>query len=683
MSSKPGAAGYLMENDNKTPHLAVLFVQPVSESQGMEFVAPLTDAIRAEAKKISARYPGFETVVTGMPALTTDEMRLVARDCLLASVVAGLGVLLVFMLMFRSVRVSIFLVLPLGLGLVWAAGFTGAMYGHLTLITSYFAAVLFGLGVAYTIHIVGRFHEALLDGKEKTEAVRLSITGAGPGVFVAGSTTALAFFAIACSEFQGFAEMGIVSGVGTLIVLFANLTLLPAALVLWHPGLALASLQVARSGFWVRIQSSRFVVPSVAVLACLAGFALAPQIGFDYAVESMLPANAEAVRGMRLLDERTEFSTTYSVAVAGSLAESDELRRKLEKLPTVSRAESLSMFFPANQAERLSQVKKIDQAVGDKMRQAKQAIDELGKPQTPSTPAEVGASLMVVADALEDMAFDAKRAERKEAASLQRLAERARTSAERVAKEGVSDRVADLEARIFEGISEGLRIVVEALADQGFEMKDLPPAIRGRYLGKDDTSYAVIVFPKGDVGDRDFLMAHVDDLMSVSPGATGHAVTHKEFTRMVLDGFRDAVILSIFAVLILVLLDLRRPADIALALTPVIIGAGCTALAMYLLDLRFNYANLLAVPILIGTGVDYGAHLAHRRKQEGSLSKAAETTGRAVALTGLTTLIGFGSLCLGNHWGVRSLGILLVISISFSLIAAIVVLPSLVSAKGE
>lgn len=683
LSSKPGADGYLVEKDGKAPHLAVLFVQPTSESQGMEVVAPLTDFIRAKAKEVLASRPGLEAVVTGMPALTTDEMRLVAHDCVLASIVSGLGVLLVFMLMFRSVRVSIFLVLPLGVGLLWSAGFTGLVYGHLTLITSYFAAVLFGLGVAYTIHIVGRFHESLIEGVGRAEAVRASILGAGPGVFVAGTTTALAFFAIAFSEFKGFAEMGIVSGVGTVIVLLTNLTLLPAALLLWHPGVELARRQAGRSRFWVRIEGSRIVVPVVAVGACIAGFILAPKVGFDYAVESMLPEGSEAVRGMRLLDERTEFSTTYSVAVADSLAQAEKLRREFEKLPTVARAEALSMFFPPARAERLKVVRQLEQEIGDKVKAAKLAVEGRATAISRSTAAQVGASLVLLADRLEDLSFDAKRAGRSEAASMQGLVERARSAAERVSQAGVAQRVAELETRVFEGLAEGLRIIDEALRDQGFEMKDIPPAVRGRYLSKDGKSYAVIVFPKGDVGSRDFLNAHVADLKSVSAKTTGHVVTHKEFTRMVLDGFRDAVILSCIAVLILVLLDLRRPKDLALALTPVIIGAGCTALVMYIFDLRFNYANLLAVPILIGTGVDYGAHLAHRAKQEGSLAKAAETTGRAVALTGLTTLIGFGSLCLGNHWGVRSLGILLIVSISFSLFAALIVLPGLVRIKGE
>jgi len=91
----------------------------------------------------------------------------------------------------------------------------------------------------------------------------------------------------------------------------------------------------------------------------------------------------------------------------------------------------------------------------------------------------------------------------------------------------------------------------------------------------------------------------------------------------------------------------------------------------------------MALPILIGTGVDYGVHLAHRTAQSGSVVVAARTTGRAIALSGITTLIGFGSLILGNHWGVRSLGLLLCIGITFALLGAMVVLPGLFRSRDE
>jgi hypothetical protein len=152
---------------------------------------------------------------------------------------------------------------------------------------------------------------------------------------------------------------------------------------------------------------------------------------------------------------------------------------------------------------------------------------------------------------------------------------------------------------------------------------------------------------------------------------------------MVHDGFKDAMILSAIAVFVLILLDLRDPKGLALAFVPVLMGLGWTALVMYLTDFQFNYANLMALPILVGTGVDYGVHLAHRAKQEGNVYAAARTTGRAIALCGLTTLVGFGSLILGNHWGVRSLGIILVIGIFACLVAALIVIPGAVRAKRD
>jgi hopanoid biosynthesis associated RND transporter like protein HpnN len=680
------AEGYLVDNDGKAPRLAVVFVQPASDSQEMEVVSPLTDLVREAARGVMARRPGIEITVTGMPALATDELRMISRDCIVAGLAAGIGVLLVFILAFRSFRVGLFLVLPLGVGLLWSAGFTGALYGHLTMITSYFAAVLFGLGVAFTIHIVSRFHEALRRGASGAEAVETALTRAGPGVVVGGVTTALAFLAIAFSDFQGIAEMGVISGVGTMLILAANLTLLPAALLLWHPGLILVERVPARDRvFWGRLGRSRLVVPLLAAAALVAGVAVAPRLGFDYAVESMLPGDAEAVRGIRLLDRRTDFSTTYSVAVAGSLEEAGRLRERFAALPTVARAEAIDQFLPAVQDGKRAILAGVGNAVRERVAAVVAALrhalaGEAGPPVGRDRLVEAFRNL---ADTVQDLAFDAKKAGRREAPSLQRLASRVAGLVTVLERQGTDRRAAELEREVRENLLRGFEILAAGLVDPGFGEADLPETMRGRYLSRDGGKYAVIAFPRGDLGDRDFLWAHADELLSVDPGVTGHPVTHRAFTEMVHRGFEQAVALSAAAVVLLVLLDLRRPRGILLAFLPVAIGAGWTALVMYLTGFKWNYASLMALPILIGTAVDYGVHLAHRAEQEDSVAEAARTTGKAIALSGLTTLIGFGSLILGNHWGVRSLGLVLVIGISSALVATLVVLPGLLGSRGD
>ncbi|MDJ0766387.1 MAG: MMPL family transporter [Myxococcota bacterium] len=678
LSSNARNQGYLTDRDGEPPPIAVLFVQPASNAQDMAVVSALTDLLRKETATVLKAYPGVTAKVTGMPALITDEMRLVSRDSIVAGVFSGLGVLLVFILAFRSIRISLFLVLPLGVGLIWSAGFTAVVFGHLTMITSYFAAVLFGIGVAFTIHLVARCNEALVGGTDLRTAIDIALTKTGPGVVVGGTTTAVAFFAIAMCEFKGFAEMGIISGVGVTLILITNLTLLPAALLLWHPGARAVKLGQVGSALWADIARSRIVVPLLGVAAMIGGGLAVRFIQFDYAVENLLPSSSEAVQGLRTLDKRTDFSMNYSIALADTPAAAEQLRQGFQGLSTVSRAESLSMFVPEGQEKRLAILSRIRPKMKTPIDAAASNVAAQRAHLGSLSAAALADAFQVLADTLGDVGFDAQRSGRGEAPLLADLEQRARAVEREIRRSGDDDRAQSLEHLIFEGLSQGLNILGAAINDKGFGIEDLPEAIRRRYRSSDGAYYSVITFPNGDIGDRAFLDRHVAELISVSEETTGHPVTHLTFTRMVHEGFRDAVILAALAVVLLVLLDLRTVKGLILALLPVLMGLGATALVMATTGFKFNYANLMALPILIGTGVDYGVHLAHRTKQEGSIAKAAQTTGRAIALTGLTTLIGFGSLLLGNHWGVKSLGLILVIGIFLSLVAALVAIPGAV-----
>jgi hypothetical protein len=125
-------------------------------------------------------------------------------------------------------------------------------------------------------------------------------------------------------------------------------------------------------------------------------------------------------------------------------------------------------------------------------------------------------------------------------------------------------------------------------------------------------------------------------------------------------------------------MDLRRLRELAIAVMPVIIGGGWTALVIEVFDLKFNYASIMALPILIGVGVDFGINLAHRARQEGSAKSAVRTTGKAIGICASATLLGFGTLILSEHWGAKSLGIVLVVGIASCLVVALAIMPRLV-----
>ncbi|MCK9523861.1 MAG: MMPL family transporter [Proteobacteria bacterium] len=678
MGNAAGSDGYLLDNDGQSPRLAILFVQPVSNAQAMEVVEPFTQFIRDEAARVLADYPGFQYRVTGMPALTTDEMRVVARDVLFTGAMSGLAILLVFGLLLRSFRVTIIAGISLSIGILWAAGFTALVFGRLTIVSGYFAAQLLGLGVGYTIYIISRFHEALLEGLDRTEAAKVALTRAGPGVLGSALTSAVAFGAIILSDFRGFVELGIIAGCGTIWLLLSNLLVLPAILRYFHPGVGSVRPSAQSGPLFLRLSRTPVALAIAGIALSLLGLTQLPKVRFDYAVESLLPSAAESVKGLKLLDTRTDYSTNYSVSITDNIEAAEALRQKFAQLPTVARAEALSMFVPSDQAQRVALLSQLGADEKGALLRSASAVSNAHQRAGTATAQGLGAALTELRDVIEDLALSAQRTGREPVAkSLRQLASKLDTSLTILTKQSDNRRVQQLEQNAFALLDRGMRVLSSAVDAKPFTATDLPAELKGRYLSQNEKVFAVIVFPTGDIADKTFFETHVNEVLSVDPGATGHPVTHLAFTQLIHRGFARAAILAAIAVIFVVLLDLREPRYFALAILPLVLGTGWVAGVMGLTGLSFNYANLMAIPILIGTGVDFGINLAQRARQEGSIRAAVRTTGKAIAISGTATTLGFGALILGQHWGVKSLGLSLSLGIVSCLVLTLAIVPAL------
>ncbi len=196
--------------------------------------------------------------------------------------------------------------------------------------------------------------------------------------------------------------------------------------------------------------------------------------------------------------------------------------------------------------------------------------------------------------------------------------------------------------------------------------------------------YVGYVYPAGDIYDADFLETFNTESASVSETSIGFPVIFADHSQLITAGFGTAFGVGGLFVIVFLLLDFRRPGDVFLAGVPVLVGAAWMLGLMALLDLSFNFANLIAVPIVLGVGIDAGVHLVHRYRleaDEGMIVGLAHT-GRAILVASLTTMVGFGSLALASHRGMASLGILLVLGVGSCLVAALVVLPNLILALG-
>jgi len=174
--------------------------------------------------------------------------------------------------------------------------------------------------------------------------------------------------------------------------------------------------------------------------------------------------------------------------------------------------------------------------------------------------------------------------------------------------------------------------------------------------------------------------------MAVAPTATGAPVTVTEASRVVMGSFREATLLTIGLIVVLLLVIQRSLVSVLLILAPLMLGALYTLAASALLGIPFNFANVIVIPLLFGLGVASSIHMVDRGLdlarelppgRRFGIDLMLTSTPRAVLVSTLTTATAFATLSLSDHRGLSSMGILLAIAILFTLICSLVVLPSL------
>jgi hypothetical protein len=200
-----------------------------------------------------------------------------------------------------------------------------------------------------------------------------------------------------------------------------------------------------------------------------------------------------------------------------------------------------------------------------------------------------------------------------------------------------------------------------------------------------DGRYRIQIFPAENLNRELALRRFVESIRSVRPDAIGLAVSLVEFGRVTVESLRQALLTAVAAIALLLWLLWRRPGPPLLVLAPLALGSILTVATMVILGIRFNFANVIVIPLLLGMGVDSGIHLVHRARTEGLTPSQllSTTTARAVFYSAITTVVSFGSLSLSSHKGMVSLGQTLVIGLGLTLFSNLVVLPALLTRGSE
>jgi len=250
----------------------------------------------------------------------------------------------------------------------------------------------------------------------------------------------------------------------------------------------------------------------------------------------------------------------------------------------------------------------------------------------------------------------------------------------------VPDRLKDYQQALFEDLRNTFESIQKQDTTSRLQPQDLPPALQSRFVGRTG-KYMVQVFPRDDVWKHETQEKLITELRgllgSQADRLTGTPVQLYEYTKQLKDSYQQAALYSLVVIAFMVYLHFRSFVCVILSLLPVVVGSAWTFGLMGLAGVSFNPANIMTLPLVIGIGVTNGIHILNRVAEEQKASILGKSTGKAVLVSGLTALTGFGSLMLGRHQGIQSLGLVMSVGIGACLIAGLTFLPALICLLGR
>jgi hopanoid biosynthesis associated RND transporter like protein HpnN len=575
----------------------------------------------------------------------------------------------------RSIHMVMSTLVTLIVGLIWTAGFTTVAIGHLNLISVAFAVLFIGLGVDFGIHLCVRYRELLARGREHTEALVETARDVGSSITLCAMTTAIGFFAFVPTEFVGVAELGLISGAGMFISLFCNVTLLPALLSLppVPSGRGAGGLRWSSGGLIdLPVRFPRTIRATALVLG-LGSIFLLPQARFDNNPLRVRDPSSESVRTFAELLERGTSSPWSLNAVAPSLESAEMLAERLRELEVVDRVVTVSNYVPSDQEQKLGIIEDVAM-----FRAPRPGPD--GAVPPPSLDEQLAAfsdlrrELGRVIEEGDDGEFEAA------AGRLAAVLEEYVAGLDANPEDSVAA-MARLEQGMMGSLAEQLRSLDAALGAGHVTLENLPDTILERMITADGR-VRIQIYPRADLSDHAALAAFVGEVKQITPEVAGSAAEIYESGNAVVAALKQAMISAFVVITIFLLILWRRIDDTALVLIPLLLAAALTVATAVLLDIPFNFADVIVLPLLLGIGVDSGIHLVHRaRAAEAESNLLATSTARAVAFSALTTIASFGSLGFATHLGLATLGQLLTLGVGFTIVCNLVVLPALIQLR--
>jgi hypothetical protein len=621
------------------------------------------DALRELIVQTQARHPDVKIGLTGLPIMENDEMRSSQSSMFWASLVSMVGVGLLFVAGFGGARHAVLANLILLVGMALAFGYTTLVVGHLNILSVTFTVTLIGIGIDYGVYYVARYLQLRGENKDCETALLEAARTAGPAITAGAITTSIAFFAAGLTSFKGVAELGIIAGGGILLCAIAELVLLPACIFL-----------VDRSGWGVRMPrplgvhrwiAPLFKFPRVTLAASVAATVFVSlgigRLWYDNNLLNMQAEGLESVELERKLLSECNQSVWYALSIADSREELLARKAQFLKLGSVERTEEIVSLLPTDDEVKKPIIARIGQRLS--------ALPERPPLITVDTPEALGQVLGQVQGRLAQTRFDEK---------CVRQLDAVRDLLRRMPTTDCYSKLTRFQQEMAGDLLSRLHILKSISNPEPPTLTDLPASLVDRFVGQHG-KHLLKIYGRGDIWDSMALRRFVEEVRTVDPHVTGNPLQAHEASLEMKRSFQEAALYALLVIIAVLVLDFKNLQHALLAAMPLGIGVLQMFGLLGLLDIPLNPANLIALPLILGIGVDYGVHIVHEFRESRGPYRMSPGTAVAVLVDALTTLVGFGSLMIATHQGLQSLGRVLTLGVTCCLFTSLIMLPAALS----
>jgi hopanoid biosynthesis associated RND transporter like protein HpnN len=638
-----------------------VLVQPKLDFGALQPGGAATETMREVISGLEFVKSGTARVrITGQVALADEEFSTVVQGAVIGLIGSVVLITLWLFLAVRTWRLIVPILGTLLLGLMLTLLFAAVFVGTLNLVSVGFGILFVGIAVDFAIQFSVRYRERRFEYPDPAVAMRQNALRTGDQILVASVATSAGFLGFVPTAFSGVAELGLIAGIGMLIAFACTITFLPAAITLCRP-----PGEEAVVGFvWMAPLDAivaRHRRPILIVFIALAALAIAvaPRLEFDSDPLHTKNPNTEAMQ--TLFDLMGDpLTNPYTIDILRpSVADAEPLKPRLLKLSTVSKVIDVQSFVPDDQQAKLAIIADADSILAPTL--------TAREPPAPITPDEVRlaakAAVAQIDPALAKLPKDNPLVAI--AADLHQLM---------AAPDPVLITTNAMLTRFLPDQLDHLRTALNA---QPATLASVPPELSRDWLLPDGRARMQVV-PAAEIRGSKGLREFVAQVTAVAPDAGGSAVTIQATSETIVGAFRSAAIIALVSITLILFVALRRVVDVGLVLAPLTLSALLTLLVAVLLPLPLNFANIIALPLLLGVGVSFNIYFVMNWRA-GRHAVLGSATAKAIVFSALTTGTAFGSLALSEHPGTASMGRLLLISLACTLTASLVFIPALLS----